>query len=389
MPYIGHALTLPLEDEYEEHFTDAEIMLLTVDSDDHRPEKSSESQLLREDEEEEKPKKSRKSPKSIDVVKPAPEAEWTHFDRLKFVYMMIRSHFFIFLAITSTFYVVFHYGFDTNHKELILRALSFCDDWKQMAFFLGIYISFAVKKVSDIISHVPPTDKIANLVSVAVKKHGNQKAIMKYVCTALAMVFSYLSPMVRKRLFSSEKKIRAKLENQTKKLVDKIERKLLKVNSGHFMPIKWSLHVVHEARIRNEVDERLYNTLVVELNQLHTHCDRLINFKHETFSWGLTKGVTTSVYVYFVVGAVRQLWSGITENHSNFILTASLTVHFLVFLMFLIVLRSAEQIVKPFNEDHDVFELNRILNEKLEVAAFVLNKECDLRMRIKDQNLLP
>lgn len=130
---------------------------------------------------------------------------------------------------------------------------------------------------------------------------------MKYVCTALAMVFSYLSPMVKKRLFSSEKKIKAKLENQTKRIIDRVEKKLLNVNSSHFMPIKWALHVVHEARIRNEVDERLFNTLVVELNQLHTHCDRLINFKHETFSWGLTKGVTTSVYAYFVVGAVRTL----------------------------------------------------------------------------------
>lgn len=45
--------------------------------------------------------------------------------------------------------------------------------------------------------------------------------------------------------------------------------------------------------------------------------------------------------------------------------------------------------MQPYFEDHDVFELNRILNEKLEVAAFVLNKECDLRKKIKDENLLP
>lgn len=70
-------------------------------------------------------------------------------------------------------------------------------------------------------------------------------------------------------------------------------------------------------------------------------------------------------------------------------LSAILTFHFFLFLLFIIVLRSAEQIVQPYNEDHDVFEFNRILNEKLEVAAFVLNKECDLRTKIKDENLLP
>lgn len=45
--------------------------------------------------------------------------------------------------------------------------------------------------------------------------------------------------------------------------------------------------------------------------------------------------------------------------------------------------------MQPYNVQHDIFELNRILNDKLEVAAFVLNKECDLRMRINDKHFLP
>lgn len=129
---------------------------------------------------------------------------------------------------------------------------------------------------------------------------------MKYLITAIAMVFSFISPMVRKRLFSSEKKVKAKVEASTKKLIEKIEKKLVNVNSSHFMAIKWALHVIYEARLRDEVDEKLFNTLVAEINAVHTACDRLIGFKHETFSWGLTQGAKTSVYTFFVVGAVRK-----------------------------------------------------------------------------------
>lgn len=89
--------------------------------------------------------------------------------------------------------------------------------------------------------------------------------------------------------------------------MERIDRKLLNVSSSHFIPIKWAMHVLTEARARNEVDERLGNTLVIELNALHTQCDRLINFKHETFSWFLTMSVMTSVYTFFVVGAVSEL----------------------------------------------------------------------------------
>lgn len=150
MPYIGHALTLPLESEYEEHFTDQEIMLLTVDYGDTKSEVD-ESEPLRNDAV--KRIKTKKMPETVEPTRPKDTtAEWSHFSKMKFLFMMIRWHFILFLAITCSFFSIFYYVFDSNQKELILRALSFCDDWKQMAFFLGIYISFAVKKVSDIIS---------------------------------------------------------------------------------------------------------------------------------------------------------------------------------------------------------------------------------------------
>lgn len=195
--------------------------------------------------------------------------------------------------------------------------------------------------------------------------------------------------MVRKRLFSSETKIKAQLEAQSRRIIENVEKKLLSVSSCHFMPLKWSLNVVMEARDKKDVDDRIANILITEINALHTQCDRLVAMKHEMFSRGLTMCAITSVYSYFLVGAVRQLWTGIVENHPSYILTISMVVNFLVFLCFLLVLRSAEQIIRPYNEEHDVFELNRILNEKLEVASFVITKENDLRKRMGNRDLLP
>lgn len=203
------------------------------------------------------------------------------------------------------------------------------------------------------------------------------------------MVFSCLSPMVRKRLFSSETKIKAQLEVHSRRIIENVEKKLLSVSSSHFMPLKWSLNVIIEARDKKDIDDRLANILITEINGLHTQCDRLVALKHEMFSRGLTMCAITSVYLYFTVGAVRLLWTGITENHASYILTITMIVNFLVFLCFLLVLRSSEQIIRPYNDEHDVFELNRILNEKLEVASFVLDKEYDLRKRVNNQILLP
>lgn len=212
---------------------------------------------------------------------------------------------------------------------------------------------------------------------------------MKYVCSSLAMVFSFLSPMVQRRLYCSERDIKARLEVQSTKVIDRIERKLLNMSSSHFMPIKWALSVVFEAQEKKEIDDRYVNVLINEINLLHTQCDRLINFKHETFSWFLTIGAKTSIFSYFLVGSLRQLHTGLVDQQDHYILSASLAVNFFVFCLFLVILRSAEQIIKPYNYAHDVFELNRILNERLEVASFVLNKQCDLRRQIRNYDLLP
>lgn len=308
---------------------------------------------------------------------------------LKVMWYVIRWHVLAYLIIFGTFYPLFHFILDNDQKVIILQALAFCDDWKQLIFFFGMYVTFAVKKVSDISSNIPPTDKIANLLSICSKSHRTQKAIIKYVCTAIAMVFSCLSPMVRKRLYSSETKIKAKLEAHSRKIIENVEKKLLSLSSSHFMCLKWALSVIIEGRDKKDIDDRLANILITEINNLHAQCDRLVVLKHETFSRGLTMCAITSVYTYFIVGAVRQLWTGIMEGHASYILTISMIVNFLVFLSFLLVLRYSEQIIRPYNDEHDVFELNRILNEKLEVASFVLDKEWDLRKRVGNRNLLP
>lgn len=127
---------------------------------------------------------------------------------------------------------------------------------------------------------------------------------MKYICTSLAMVFCHLSPMVYKRMSRSERNMKSQLKYQSLMLIDEIKKKLLNIQSSHFIPLKWALHVVDEAQEKGEINARYVGNLIAEINTIHTQCDRLVSFKHEFFSKGLTYGVTTSIFAYFVVGTV-------------------------------------------------------------------------------------
>jgi hypothetical protein len=71
-------------------------------------------------------------------------------NRLIFTFSMVFWHILLFIVITFGLYAGFHYGFNTNEKKILLDAFSFLYDWRPLVFFLGIYMSYTVKKVGDI-----------------------------------------------------------------------------------------------------------------------------------------------------------------------------------------------------------------------------------------------
>lgn len=72
--------------------------------------------------------------------------------KLWFMILMIKWHVLFYCIISSSFYAIFHYCLSKKDKKEVADALSFLDDWRQLVFFFGIYLSYAVKKVGDVSS---------------------------------------------------------------------------------------------------------------------------------------------------------------------------------------------------------------------------------------------
>lgn len=96
--------------------------------------------------------KTKKDKKYIEPPPKQPQKPPPRFSRVRFTWRMIRWHIFLFMALFGAIYAIFVLSFSTSQKWAILSALTFIDDWKQMAFFLGVYNSYAIKKVSDVTS---------------------------------------------------------------------------------------------------------------------------------------------------------------------------------------------------------------------------------------------
>lgn len=70
--------------------------------------------------------------------------------RVIFTLQMIKWHVLVYLIITSSLYAVFHFCVSKKAKIEVLKALALLDDWRQLVFFFGIYLSYTVKKVGDV-----------------------------------------------------------------------------------------------------------------------------------------------------------------------------------------------------------------------------------------------
>lgn len=128
---------------------------------------------------------------------------------------------------------------------------------------------------------------------------------MSYVCTSLAIVFSYLSPMVNERLSRLEANFELESKHEDLLEIKKLKKELRFLNSTHYLPLKWALKVVDEANKKKTMNESYLNTLVNEINDIHKQCDRLVCLKHKLFSKELTFFAYLSIFSFLVVGTVN------------------------------------------------------------------------------------
>jgi hypothetical protein len=138
--YPPCVFALPFESEEEPPpYVDEAVVLLQCEKLDQQNKTS--------DTESSQSKKRKERPKSPPKLPPP-----SLCTRLSRQCQMIKWHILAFAITFGSLYAVFHGLFNKKQKVIILNALDLFDDWRPFVFVMGIYCSFAIKKVSDISS---------------------------------------------------------------------------------------------------------------------------------------------------------------------------------------------------------------------------------------------
>lgn len=205
-----------------------------------------------------------------------------------------------------------------------------------------------------------------------------RRTIMRYVCLCLTMVLGNISPRVKKRFPTLEHLVEAGLLNENEKHIMVHLNEKFPRHSKHWLPIVWAASIITRARKEGRIrDDFAVKTIIDELNKFRGQCGLLISFDTISIPLVYTQVVTLAVYSYFLTSVIAQQWienKKIEEGVYNIVDNYIPIFTCLEFFFYMGWLKVAEQLINPFGEDDDDFEVNWMIDRNLQVSYLIVDE---------------
>lgn len=232
-----------------------------------------------------------------------------------------------------------------------------------LSFVLGFYVTLVMSRWWQQYVTIPWPDSVAVFVSACV--HGQdeggrlmRRTIVRYACLCLTIVFTMISPCVKKRFPNLKYLVEAGLLLESERQIfEKLDHAFPKYPK-HWMPIVWAASIITRARKEGRIrDDFAVKTIIDELNEFRGRCGILFYYDFISIPLVYTQVVTIAVYSFFLCSLLAHQW---TEKKNNtyeeldFYYPVFITLQFFFYMGWL---KVAETLINPFGEDDDDFEV--------------------------------
>lgn len=216
---------------------------------------------------------------------------------------------------------------------------------------------------------IPWPDVVALFVSANLHGHDDRgrlmrRTVVRYVCLCQAIMFMHTSTRVKRRFPNFTYMVEAGLLLENERLIIEELISRFPKHSKHWMPLMWAASIVTRARKEGRIrDDFAVNTIITAIQNFRANCNRLISYNTISVPLIYTQVVTLAVYSYFLTQAMgTQYVSGgpAADKYFPFFTT-------LQFFFYMGWLKVAEQLINPFGEDDDDFEVTFYLKKSFKI----------------------
>ncbi|XP_060852220.1 bestrophin-4-like [Rhopalosiphum padi] len=297
------------------------------------------------------------------------------------LYQVLYRELLLFMVAFVIISALYRNAFTVPQKEIFEKIVRYCDAFISqlpLSFILGFYVTYVAKRWWNQYLAIPWPDRAMHVISMYVEGNDDygcmiRRSLMRYLILTLILVLRSISSPVKKRFPTLEH-----VAESGYMTADEIEvfYSLPKVEfNTYWVPCTWFISLLKEARKSKRIEDSEGVKLIMqEFIDFRSKCGYLWSYDWISIPLAYTQVVTIATYSFFITAVVgRQYVEG-----SNKMLQTELDVYIPVFtivqfLFFMGLLKVAEQLINPFGDDEEDFELNYLIDRHTKASFLAVD----------------
>ncbi|XP_034256613.1 uncharacterized protein LOC117654267 [Thrips palmi] len=302
------------------------------------------------------------------------------FTRLLFMwkgslYKLIYRELLLFLLAFGILSALYRNLFTAEQKRLFVKVVVYCDTFINLiplSFVLGFYVAYVAARWWNQYLAIPWPDKIMHSIALYVQGNDDharmtRRNLMRYLNLTLILVLRSISSAVKRRFPKLDHLVEAGFMTPTELQI------YLSVPSVEFntywIPCTWFIHLLKETRRSNRIaDPQGLKIIMEEFNQYRSQCGMLWSYDWVSIPLVYTQVVTIATYSFFLAALVGRQY---VEDSKSFQMEIDIYLPVFTILQFFFymgLLKVAEQLINPFGDDDEDFELNWLIDRHTKVS---------------------
>ncbi|GFR00117.1 bestrophin-3 [Trichonephila clavata] len=297
------------------------------------------------------------------------------------IYKLLYREMIIFCGLYYSLSALYRYVFTENQRTVFEKLTIYCEAFTNLiplSFVLGFYVSIVVGRWWQQYLAIPWPDKVSMLIAAYV--HGSDER-GKIIRRTLARYLNLLSVLTFQSVSTSVKKRFPTLDHvEESGLMTKEERRVydeIQVTHGKWwVPAQWFSALAARARKEGRIkDDVLLQALLDEMHIFRGNCGMLFSYDWVSIPLVYTQVVTLAIYTYFLATVMGRQYLDPEKGYPGHEVDLYIPIFtILQFFFYMGWLKVAEQLINPFGEDDDDFELNWCLDRNLQVSFMIVDE---------------
>lgn len=310
------------------------------------------------------------------------------FTRLLFkwkgsLYKLICRELLLFLVVYILLGVIYRQLMSPAQKELFENVVKYFDAFLNLiplSFVLGFYVSYVASRWWQQFLAIPWPDKLFHSIACYVEGFDEEsrmlrRNLMRYMNLALILVLRSISSAVKQRFPTLDHVVEAGFMTEPEKMLFSA----IPANefNTYWVPCTWFIYRLQEATKKGKLlNQYSLENIMREFCEFRAKCGLLWCYDWVSIPMVYTQVVTLATYVFFIFTIIgRQKIDGFNVNKAmrsgRIPLDIDLYIPIFTILQFFFymgLLKVAEQLINPFGDDDEDFELNWLIDRHVKAS---------------------